>query len=45
MVLGLPGGRGASAETPVITRDAILYIVAWEQEPYAAVNFDHDRPS
>ena len=37
--------EAASAETPVITRDAILYIAAWEQEPYAAVNVDHDRPS
>lgn len=37
--------EAASAETPVITRDAILYIAASEKDPSAAVNFEHSRSS
>ena len=33
----------ATADTPLITKDVILYIAACEKDPHAALNFDHYR--
>lgn len=33
----------ATADTPVITRDVVLYIAASEKNPGAALNFEHIR--